>query len=86
MASISDAGNLRRSVEVLFALRSAANLASIYADSSKQSQAELVAAVISLLLLSPELTDLLKAIILGVWALMETVSICGSFWGAEGFR
>ena len=70
----SDAGNLRRSVEVLFALRSAANPASIYADSSKQSQAELVAAVISLLLLSPELTDLLKAIILGVWALMETVS------------
>lgn len=70
----SDAGNLRRSVEVLFALRSAANLASIYADSSKQSQAELVAAVISLLLLSPELTDLLKAIILGVWALAETVS------------
>lgn len=70
----SDAGNLRRSVELLFALRSAANLTSICADSSKQSQAEMVATIICALLLSPELTDLMKAILLGVWALVETVS------------
>lgn len=70
----SDAGNLKRSVEVLFALRSAANLVSIYADSAKQSQAEVVAAIVCALLLSPELTDLMKTMILGVWALAETVS------------
>ena len=70
----SDAGNLRRNVEVLFALRSAANLTSICMDSAKQSQAERAATVICALLLSPELTDLMKAIILGVWALLETVS------------
>lgn len=70
----SDAGNLRRSVELLFALRSAANLTSICADSSKQSQAEMAATIICALLLSPELADLMKAILLGVWALVETVS------------
>ena len=43
-------------------------------DSAKQSQAEMAATVICALLLSPELTDLMKAIILGVWALLETVS------------
>lgn len=70
----SDAGNLRRNVELLSALRSAANLTSICADSAKQSQAEMVATIVCALLLSPELTDLMKAIILGVWALAETVS------------
>lgn len=70
----NDAGNLRRSVELLFALRSAANLISICADSSKQSQAEMAATIICALLLSPELADLMKAILLGVWALVETVS------------
>lgn len=70
----SDAGNLKRCAELLFALRSAANLASIYADSEKQSQAEMAATVICSLLLSPELTDLMQAIILGVWALVETAS------------
>lgn len=69
----SDAGNLRRSAELLFALRSAANLASIYTDSAKQSQAEMAATVICALLLSPELIDVMTAVILGVWALMETV-------------
>lgn len=70
----SDAGNLRRSAEVLFALRSAANLASIYMDEGKQAQAETVAAVISTLLLSPELTEPLKTLILYTWALGEAVS------------
>lgn len=70
----SDTGNLRRSVEILFAVQSAANLTSIYMDSGKKAQAEAVAAVISTLLLSPELTDPMAALILGVWALVETVS------------
>lgn len=70
----SDAGNLRRSAEVLFALRSAANLASIYMDEGRQAQAETVAAVISTLLLSPELTEPMKTLILCTWALGEAMS------------
>lgn len=70
----SDAGNIRRSVEILFALRAAANLTSIYMDSGKQSQARGAAAVICSLLLAPELIDPMTAILLGVWALVETMS------------
>lgn len=70
----SDAGNLRRSVEVLSALRLASNLASIYTDSAKQSQAKAAAAIISMLLFSPELAEPMAALLLGVWALAETVS------------
>ncbi|MDE6620793.1 MAG: hypothetical protein K2K74_09970 [Lachnospiraceae bacterium] len=70
----SDAGNLRRTVELLFALRSAANLAHIYTDSEKQSEAELTAAVICTLLLAPEMIDSMTAVILGVWSFAETVS------------
>lgn len=70
----SDVGNLRRSVELLFALRSAANLTSIYTDSAKKLQAEMVAEVICALLFSPELADLMTAVILGAWAFMETIS------------
>lgn len=70
----SDAGNLRRTAELLSALRAAANLAYIYTDSAKRSEAELAAAVICTLLLSPELTDSLAAVILGMWALVETAA------------
>ncbi len=70
----SDAGNLRRSVEVLSALRLAANLTSIYMDSTKQSQAEIAATIICTLLLSPELAEPMTTFILGAWALVETVS------------
>lgn len=70
----SDAANLRRSVEVLFALRAAANLSSLYADSVRKSEVDFVALIICSLLLSPELSDILSAIILGIWALAEAVS------------
>ena len=42
----SDAANLRRSVEVLFALRAAANLSSLYADSVRKSEVDFVALII----------------------------------------
>ncbi len=70
----SDAGNLRRSAEVLFALRCAANLASIHSDMDKQAQAEMVAVVICTLLLSPELTGQMKTLILTAWAIEEAMS------------
>ncbi len=67
----SDAANLRRSVEILFSLRAAANLSSLYADSVRKSEVDFVALVICSLLLSPEFSDMLSAIILGIWALAE---------------
>lgn len=70
----SDAANLRNTAELLFALRAAANLAALCADSVKKAEAEVVAAVICTLLLAPELTDALAAILMGVWALAESVS------------
>lgn len=70
----SDAANLRRSVEVLFALRAAANLSSLYADSTRKSEVDLAALIICYLLLAPEFSDVLSAIILGIWALAEAVS------------
>lgn len=69
----SDAENLRGCVERLFALRAAANLMAIYADTAKKAEVELISAVICTLLTVPELTDLLTAIILGVWAFAESV-------------
>ncbi|MDE7321559.1 MAG: hypothetical protein K2N73_02315 [Lachnospiraceae bacterium] len=72
--SDSDAANLRKSVELLFALRAAANLTSLYADSEKKSEVELAAEAICWLLAVPEFTDVLTVILSGVWALAESVS------------
>ena len=60
-------------MERLFALRAAANLTAIYADSVKKAEVELVSTVLCTLLLVPELTELLTAILLGVWAFAESV-------------
>lgn len=67
----SDVANLRNSTELLFALRSSANLTSILMDSEKRSEAEAVATAICYLLVVPELSEVLTTIILGVWALAE---------------
>lgn len=70
----SDAANLRASVEYLFAVRTAADTISIYRDSTRKAEAEAVAKLVCALLCVSELEDLLKAIILGVWALEEAAS------------
>ena len=70
----SDAANLQKSVEILFALRAAANLTTIYIDSEKKSEAELIATAICWLLAVPEFTDTLTAILLGIWALVESAA------------
>lgn len=72
--SDSDAANLRKSAEILFALRAAANLTSLYADSEKKSEVELVAEGICWLLVIPEFTDILAFILSGVWALAEAAA------------
>lgn len=70
----SDAANLQRTAEILFGLRSAANLSSIFSDSAKKFEAKVVAFIISLLLFSPELVDALTSILLYIWALAEAVA------------
>lgn len=70
----SDAANFKRNAEILFGLRSAANITSIYSDSVKKNEAKAIAAVICLLLLSPELEETLTSILLGIWAIAESAA------------
>lgn len=69
----SDAANLRAFVERLYMLRAAADIVTLAGDSARQAEAELAASVICTLLWVPELTEVLTAILLGVWALAEAV-------------
>ena len=70
----SDAGNLRACVEYLFAIRAVADTITISGDSTRKAEAEAIAKLVCGLLCVPELSDILKAIILGVWALAEAAS------------
>lgn len=70
----SDAGNIKRTVEVMFMLRAAANMKSISSDSVKKAEAKVVAAVICALLRCPDLLETLTVILLCVWALAEAVA------------
>ena len=70
----SDASNLSACLATLFAMRSVGNLISIYSSTNMKNQAEAMASLICTLLLSPELTPLLKEILLGMWALAESVA------------
>ncbi|MBO5031895.1 MAG: hypothetical protein J6D08_08430 [Lachnospiraceae bacterium] len=67
----SDAANLRSSVELLFGLRAASNLTSIFMDSKKKSEAEAAATALCSLLAVPQLSEALTAILISVWALAE---------------
>jgi len=70
----SDASNLSACLATLFAMRSVGNLISIYGSDNMKNQAEATAKLICALLLSPELAPLLKEILLGLWALAESVA------------
>lgn len=70
----SDASNLSACLATLFAIRSVGNFVSIYSSSTMKNQAKVTAELICGLLLSPELAPLLKEILLGVWALAESVA------------
>lgn len=69
----NDTDNLRSVANRICALREAANAAYLFSDSEKRSEAELVAEVISSILLLPEIAPVLEtALILG-WAYAESV-------------
>lgn len=69
----TDAGNLEKIAEKLLLLRGASNCAFLFSDSVRTAQAEMVAAVVSLVLLSPQLKDALKNALLFAWAYLESI-------------
>ena len=69
----SDAGNLEKMAQHLLAVRLALNTACLFADEAKKEEARTLAAVLSTILLSPELTEILAAAILLAWAYVESI-------------
>lgn len=69
----TDAENLEKTAEKLFLLREAANCAYLFTDTARVREAEAVAAVVSLVLLNPELKDILKTALLFAWSYLESI-------------
>lgn len=69
----ADAENLEKVAEKLLLIRLASNCACLFSDKVREAQAGAVAALISLVLLSPELKDLFKTVLLFAWAHLESV-------------
>ena len=69
----SDVSNLRTCAERLFALRAVSNMIYIMQDKGKKAEVEALATVICTLLAVPEVAQMLTYVILGIWALAETV-------------
>lgn len=68
-----DKDNLEAAALRLVLLREAVNGVCLFADASRRKQAETAALVISTLLLSPELADVLTPVILFSWAYVESL-------------
>lgn len=69
----SDRDSLEKVAERLLLIRGAANCAYIFTDQQRMREAELLAAVVSLVLFSPELKDVLKTALLFAWAYLESI-------------
>ena len=69
----TDVANLRKTVEKLLLTRVTADTIAVMKDSQKKSEAEVVAAVIALLLLNPEIEEPLSKLILLAWGFAEGV-------------
>lgn len=70
----SDRENLRFVVNRLLLLRETANFMYLMQDGSKQAEAEAMAAALAVVILFPELKDLIKLSILIAWAYAESVN------------
>ncbi len=70
----SDWGNLEKMAERLLFWREASNMMYLFSCSSKVQAAELVATVLTVVLMVPELKDLVKYSILFAWTFAESVS------------
>ena len=69
----TDSGNLEKVAQKLLLIREAANCAYLFTDSARAGQAEALAALLSLVLLNPELKDVFKTVLLFAWAYLESV-------------
>ncbi|MDO5476467.1 MAG: DUF5702 domain-containing protein [Eubacteriales bacterium] len=69
----TDTENLEKVAEKLLLIREASNCACLFSDSARTGEAEMVAAVVSLVLLSPELKDVLKTVLLFSWSYLESI-------------
>ena len=69
----SDADNLKSTVNQLLMFRFAMNYKYLLSDITKQEEAETMAATISLLILNPELEQVIKQVLLILWSFGESV-------------
>ena len=69
----SDQDCLEKAAERLLLIREAANCAYLFTDQQRMREAELLAAVVSLVLLNPELREVLKTALLFAWAYLESI-------------
>lgn len=69
----TDAQNLEKAAQKLLLVREAANCAYLFTDSARMGQTEALAAVLSLVLLNPELKDVFKTVLLFAWAYLESI-------------
>lgn len=69
----SDAENLKSTVNQLLMFRFAMNYKYLLSDIQKQEEAETMAAAISLLILNPELEQVIKHVLLILWSFGESV-------------
>lgn len=69
----TDEQNLEKTVNTLFLIRLAANLAFLLTDGARTAEAETWAGVISALLFSPELEPVIKTALLLAWTYTETL-------------
>ncbi len=69
----SDEKNLEKMAESILPLRLAANYLYLFTNAGKQSEAELVALALCVLLLSPEIFDAMKIAILLAWGYIESI-------------
>lgn len=69
----TDSENLEKTAQKLLLIREAANCAYLFTDSARAGQAEALAALLSVVLLNPELKDLFKTVLLFAWAYLESI-------------
>ena len=69
----SDRENLEKTAAALLGIRFASNCAYLFSDTGKISQAEFMAAAVSLVLFMPELLEPLKYAILFAWSYVESI-------------
>ena len=69
----SDTECLEKTAERLLLIREAANCMYLFTDQRRMHEAEMLAAIVAIVLLNPELKDALKTVLAFAWAYLESV-------------